>query len=414
MSHDYIDANKISPSAQSHLDNDNEEERRIYLVTDGLKSEATKETYNQAFSDFIKTTVKHNDLRALLDTKPNVIEGKVIKHIEYLRDVRKLTCGSIQVYTSGILHFFEMNDVSLNIKKLKRFFPAEKYDNYKDRPYSPREIQQILDKSDVRSRVVILLMVSTGMRIGAIPELRISDLKRMDEFNLYLIWVYNSSKKDRYYTFSTPECAQAIDAYLEYRKKCGENVKEHAPLIRNKISVDNPFTTATPRFVSERAIELMVEGLLKQAGLKQSRQQVMRSHGFRKFFINQMDRIKVYYPTRRYLAGHRLPGNDENYLRTPEEDRLIEYVKAINSLTISSECKLQQQVDELKSERLLTMDEYHKQWMEELQRDKYIVDKREWNDLVDSHHDMEGLLQREHERMNELIRDLRRDKQISF
>jgi hypothetical protein len=42
MSHDYIDANKISSSAQSHLDNDNEEERRIYLVTDGLKSEATK------------------------------------------------------------------------------------------------------------------------------------------------------------------------------------------------------------------------------------------------------------------------------------------------------------------------------------------------------------------------------------
>ena len=247
-----------------------------------------------------KQTVKHNDLRTLLDTKPNVIEGKIIKHIEYLRDVRKLNASQM-------------------------------------------EIQQILDKSDVRSRVVILLIVSTGMRIGAIPELRISDMKKIDEFNLYLIWVYNSSKKDRYYSFTTPECAQAIDAYLEYRKKCGENIREHAPLIINKISIDNPFTAATPRFVSERAIELMVENLLK-AGLrdKQSRPQVMRSQGLRKFFINQIDRAGIHYTIREYLAGHKLPGTNESFVRATEEDRLVEYVKAIDLLTISDESRLKQ------------------------------------------------------------------------
>ena len=68
----------------------------------------------------------------------------------------------------------------------------------------------ILDICDIRSRVIILLMTSTGMRIGALPDLRLSDIKKMDEFGLYLVYVYSQSKKDRYYTFTTPECAKAM------------------------------------------------------------------------------------------------------------------------------------------------------------------------------------------------------------
>ena len=52
MSHEY------EISSQTHLDSDNEEEAKIYIVADGLKSKATKDTYNQAYNDFIKTNGK--------------------------------------------------------------------------------------------------------------------------------------------------------------------------------------------------------------------------------------------------------------------------------------------------------------------------------------------------------------------
>jgi integrase len=144
-----------------------QEERRIYQVTDGLKSPDTVRTYRHAFKHFIEITVKNDDLQALIVTKPSVIESKIISHIEYLKEVKKLKYWSIQVYCAAILHFFEMNDVSLNTKKIKRFLPADEGHYNQDRPYSINEIQQISDKCDVRSRVIILLMVSTGMRIGA-------------------------------------------------------------------------------------------------------------------------------------------------------------------------------------------------------------------------------------------------------
>jgi site-specific recombinase XerD len=204
--------------------------------------------------------VKNDDLQALVDTNAYVIESKIISHTEYFKEVKKLKYWSIQVYCAAILHFFEMNDVVLNTKKNKRFLPADEGHYNQDRLYSTDEIVKILDICDIRSRIIILLMTSTGMRIGALPSLRLSDIKKMDEFGLYLVYVYSQSKKDRYYTFTTPECAKAIDDYFDFRKRCGEELNEKSPLLRSKVTLDNPFTAKAPKPTSVRGIQLIIEG----------------------------------------------------------------------------------------------------------------------------------------------------------
>ncbi|HEY9387519.1 MAG TPA: hypothetical protein VIP70_10800 [Nitrososphaeraceae archaeon] len=68
-----------------------------------------------------------------------------------------------------------MNDVVLNWKKLKKFVGKANGKRTLDRPYTHKENKQLLDRADPRMRVVILLMVSGGLRIGAIPDLRVGD-----------------------------------------------------------------------------------------------------------------------------------------------------------------------------------------------------------------------------------------------
>ena len=293
----------------------------------------------------------------MLDYKPSVIESKIIDYIEHLKE-RKLSYSAIQVSCSAIFHFFDINDVNLNTRKIKRFLPQDESDHYStlDRPYSVDEIERILSKCDIRSRVIILLMASTGMRIGGLRELQLGDIKKMGEFSLYIIWVYNRSKKDRYYTFCTPECAVAIDAYLDYRKSFGEELKDKSPLIREQFNIDNPFTANAPKFLSPRMIFRIVEDVLKRSGVNQvkvgnDKRDVMASHGFRKFFINQCDRAHLNYTTWKHLAGHKLKDTDESYIRTTEEDRLAEYVKAIDLLTIDPTQRLQEKVQELKGQQ---------------------------------------------------------------
>ena len=66
--------------------------------------------------------------------------------------------------------------------------------------------------------------------------------------------ICSQSKKNRYYTFTTPECAKAIDDYFDFRKRCGEELNEKSPLLRSKVTLDNPFTAKTPKPTSVRAI----------------------------------------------------------------------------------------------------------------------------------------------------------------
>jgi hypothetical protein len=78
----------------------------------------------------------------------------------------------------------------------------------------------------------------------------------------------------------------------------------------------------------------VVEDVLKRAGVNQiatgnKRRQVIRTHGFRKFFINQCDKVNIIYSVREHLVGHTMPNQDPSYIRKTEEDMLSEYVKAI-------------------------------------------------------------------------------------
>jgi integrase len=333
-----------------------EEEERIYEPDDGLTSNYTKNTYRNTFNHFIKITVKNDNRRVLLDTKQSVVESKIINHIKYLNEVQHLGHLSIQTHLSGILRFFAMNDYHLNIKKIRRFLPEDiAEDGITDRPYSVTEIEKILSKckGDDRCTAVVLIMASTGMRISGLRELRYGDIKKIDEYGLYIIWVYNRYRKDRYITFCTPECADAIDAYLDYRRRFGEEIKDKSPLIREQFNIDNPFLANAPKFLSRRSISHLFEDVLKRAGINQVRpghkkRDIMTSHGLRKHFFYQCERANLNYTTLQLLSGHKLRRVDASYKRTTEEDMLSEYVRAIPFLTIDPNQRLEQENQDLK------------------------------------------------------------------
>jgi site-specific recombinase XerD len=113
------------------------------------------------------------------------------------------------------------------------------------------------------------LFASTGMRVGALSGLRIGDIKKFEEHILYLIWVYNNSRKDRYYTFCSVECAHAIDDYLAYRNiaKIRRGNQRFQSFIRNKVTADNPFVIKAPKSIKVRSIQLIVKKLQKKQEL---------------------------------------------------------------------------------------------------------------------------------------------------
>ena len=77
----------------------------------------------------------------------------------------------------------------------------------------------------------------------------------------------------------------------------------------------------------------------------------MMTHGFRKFAITQMKHAKVDFNDREALVGHKHSrGLDVEYDRSTEEERLVEWSKAINKLTIDPAFHLRGELEIIKGE----------------------------------------------------------------
>jgi integrase len=147
-----------------------QENKKPYLnFINSLKAKQTKKQYKSALFRFISRN-GNVTLDGLLSLSPKEIEQIVTKHITEM-NARGLSHAYINLVMCAIFHFFDMNDILLNKKKIAKFTGENKKMN-KDRAYTHDEIKRLADTGDFRFKALVLLLASTGVRLGSIPSLR--------------------------------------------------------------------------------------------------------------------------------------------------------------------------------------------------------------------------------------------------
>ena len=174
-------------------------------------------------------------------------------------------------------------------------------------------------------------MASSGMRIGAIPDLKLKHLSGNK------ITVYENTKEE-YYTFCTPECNTIIQQYLDYRSRSGEKLTPDAPLIRKQFdSNDLEQVRKQSEPIALNTLNVILDHHLQRCGLRtvnhveRIRKSVARAHGFRKFFTTQLVNTRINPEIREMLLGHKI-GLSSAYYRPTEEEMLEEYMKGRRQL----------------------------------------------------------------------------------
>ena len=283
------------------------------------------------------------------------MQKAIIDYIVSLKD-DKLSHSTIHVLLAAIYHFCEMSDIVINKKRIRKY-KGERIRVVRDRAYAHDEISMFLNLGDIRIKAIVLLMASSGIRVGSVPSLQIRHLQKMKDC-IYKIVIYENSN-DEYFTFCTPECGKAIDAYLEYRKRNGEVLMPDSYLIRKQFDIrdlqqiknsNNPISLPTLRgLIDCTAIKAGLRSV-KHGNMKRERKQLALTHAFRKFFTNQLVNSKVNPEIREMLLGHKI-GLAGAYYRPSEDDILNEYIKAIDALTINEENRLKRKVEKLEVEK---------------------------------------------------------------
>ncbi len=320
----------------------------VDLFLESIKSPETRKDYVDAIRRFMEWSGFKKELRK---NNPTVIQGKLIEYVIHLKN-RGISYSSQNMVINAVQKYCEAYDMDINIKKIRRY-TSEHEQRYTDEPYALEQLRCLLDASDLRKKAILLLAISSGIRVGAFQELKLKHVEKLENNNIYKVIVYGNSAKYRYYTFTTPEAGKAIDDYLAFRVAAGEILGPEAPLIREEFRKEN---AGSPCALKGDGVSALIYDMLVKLGLRKvkSNGQFVRHpiaimHGFRKFYNTALVKAGVKSVVVELLMGHKV-GLQNNYLRLSETDVLQEYLKAVDQLTISQEKQLKQEVTKLKAD----------------------------------------------------------------
>ena len=333
----------------------------------------TRKNYEIHFSEFRKALKASESCNELLKMDGRELEDKIVEHIKQMAKAGAST-SNIRLTLSAVRKFFVENrqESRVNWTWLKGRIPKSN-GRTKDRDYTKEELVKMWEQSDIRKKAILSLLM-TGIRKGAIPDLRVGSLAKTIEYrdregrqhrfeghHIYKLTVYEGSDSE-YVTFLTPAGAKAVDRYIEARTMAGEKVTANSPLIRDAFDSVN---AGQPKPVTLGALDMAFARLTRSVGIRpkekkeeegrkkrrrQDRHDIMLFHGIHKYVNHALVNAGCNMIAKELLIGHAAPGLEGSYLRPTEGELLTELVKAIPALSLSQESELRQQVDRLRVE----------------------------------------------------------------
>lgn len=286
---------------------------------------------------------------------------KSIRHyVSYLKKTARESAGkpirggknssnSIRTTLCGVQSFTESLEIPIVWRNIKKTYPKEQFSN-EFRAYSKQEIKKMLLLADPRQRVLILLMATSGIRVGAIPQLTFKNVERLgaEHGGIAFIVVYGTSKKAKYLSVMTAEAVEALDSYKQQREDRGEKITDESPLIRDKsFQLVN-----SPVAIKKERIAKVMKDLLRKANLLSS--EIQPDHSFRKFFNTSAKNAGIDNLFKEIFMGHSVKLDNVYYdIERPDsrEKVITEYQKAVDLLTFSDEPRLRAKVKMLEREK---------------------------------------------------------------
>jgi site-specific recombinase XerD len=112
-------------------------------------------------------------------------------------------------------------------------------------------------------KALVLLLASSGMRIGAVSELNIKHLTKVDKYGLYKVRVYAGYTKWGHFTFTTPEAANALESYFAYRQRYGGR----GSVFREQFDIKDLLAARRPKKLTAKYLGDLLNETLQRAGI---------------------------------------------------------------------------------------------------------------------------------------------------
>ncbi len=263
------------------------------------EKKGTRKAYRTAINQYLQVLYGERDKAQLDKLSIKYLtenRDKFDDLVKFLEDMKtKYTPKTIGVKIAGVREWLGVNDYEPSPKEkriLKKLTPASKPMG-EEEIFTRENIRKILNHLPVHGKALMLLLASSGMRIGETLLLELEDIKLEENPVRIVIRGENTKTGESRISFMSSEAVEVLKEWLNVRNsylKASQNKNKGLVSSGNsgaKLVEDNrlfPFSTTVVLHLFHNALD--------KAGLngkdRETRRLKYRIHGLRKFFRSQL------------------------------------------------------------------------------------------------------------------------------
>lgn len=264
------------------------------------KSELTKRNYRVDLQQFLDWIVKSNHKLENLTTL------ELTKYKEFFEE-NSFSEATVNRKITSLTGFIEyLKDIGLANKELKNIIPLKAIP-YRESEFMERgEIEMLLDGIEqkptgndynkTRDDLILLIFLSTGMRLAEVKNIDINDL------NGSTLRVVGKRNKERF--------IELDDALIK---------KIHGYYKNRNINETKLFLSRLGKPIGERGLRNLIDKRLDMYGVDKDR---ITPHAFRHTYATMLDELNVPFGTIQSILGHDSEKMTSRYIHTTNESRI--------------------------------------------------------------------------------------------
>jgi len=313
----------------------------MYLISHSDKTIATYKTALNHFRKFLKLQYSCNELQIVDQIKSEKIDlYTVIRDFIIYLDQKHIRPRGIHSYLSGLKGFLRHMGIKINSDDFKQLVKIPKVTRTREIPVTKEMILRVMRNSSPKLQTAILVCTSSGLRIGELVQLKLSDIdfgSNPTKINIRAEIAKGSMSRE---TFMTSEATCALQDYL--KRYFGWIQNEPNLSLQNTMifgRISEVKTGPTPKFSLDSAKQILQMSLHKQIenipelNIKNENGLLaIHFHALRKFFRTTLGNAcgRDYAEA---LMGHSF--YMDTYYQLPEEKKKQMYLDAEPQLTLS-------------------------------------------------------------------------------
>jgi site-specific recombinase XerD len=282
------------------------------------RSENTKKTYLRGIAKFVSYRQIQNLDLFVEEVRQKGNQNEIVKDFAVYLASKNLAPKSVAAWLSSLKKFFAASGLKVDINLPLRIFNV-----HEDVLPRKEDLRKILIEADLRMKVIITMLASSGMRIGELYNLRLADVDLSKEVPTVRIKGIGAKERKSRVTFISKEAKKFLEEYLNQRKSLGESLNESSPIIAREDG----------KPMSYQNIHYLLENTFRKHSKKVGKRYSLHAHCLRKWFKTQLISAGVPAPIVDRLTGHARYLAQEYELYTEEQLREW-YLKGMQAVTI--------------------------------------------------------------------------------